>query len=214
MKKQTGLLLVMGVGVVVMVATAVTLAQGNPQFAIPWWTVDGGGGQSSSATYSISGTAGQPDAGPVLQSSSYTFSGGFWSGMAAVGPRGGVIYLPAILKPAPCFGSGQEHEPNNSFSQADAHGLLCDGATITGLFDDQSDYFALQSGAQGVIDVSLTGYAGNDAQILLYYQGNQVAQSVHPAYRIQHSGPAGRYYARVFIPTPNGQGYSLRVDFP
>lgn len=219
MKKQTGLLMIMGVGVVVLLVTAVTLAQGNSQFAIPWWTVDGGGGESggSGQKFHISGTIGQPDAGPVMQSSSYTFTGGFWRGLAAAGPGSGSIYLPIIVKPAPpppCFGSGQEREPNNSYGEADANGLLCDGVTITGTFDDQNDYFAMQSGANGLIDVSLTGYSGNDAQILLYYQRNLVAQGIHPAYRIQYTGPAGQYHIRVFIPIANNQDYSLHVNFP
>ena len=49
-------------------------------YAIPWWTVDGGGAMSASGgTYSLSGTIGQPDAG-VLSGGTYSVAGGFWGG--------------------------------------------------------------------------------------------------------------------------------------
>ncbi|MCP4359199.1 MAG: S8 family serine peptidase [Chloroflexi bacterium] len=128
------------------------------------------------------------------------------------------IYLPAIQKPIPCFkvcwDDGPERNPNNSRDAADANGLLCDGVTISGVFDDQSDYYAMQTGTDGVIDISLTGYTGNDAQILLLYQGNLVTQGVTPDYHIQHIGPAGQYHIRVFIPIANNIKYFLNVNFP
>jgi hypothetical protein len=53
------------------------------QFAIPWWTLDGGGGTSTGGVYSVSGTIGQPDAGR-MSGGSFTLEGGFWSIVAAV----------------------------------------------------------------------------------------------------------------------------------
>jgi hypothetical protein len=32
-----------------------------PQYALDWWTVDGGGGASTGGVYSVTGTMGQPD---------------------------------------------------------------------------------------------------------------------------------------------------------
>jgi chitobiase/beta-hexosaminidase-like protein/List-Bact-rpt repeat protein len=52
-------------------------------FAMDWFTIDGGGGTSSSADYSLSGTIGQPDAG-ILTGDSYIFEGGFWGLIAAL----------------------------------------------------------------------------------------------------------------------------------
>jgi hypothetical protein len=49
------------------------------QYAIPWWTVDGGGGNSAGGTLGLSGTIGQPDAG-LMSGGSLTLSGGFWAG--------------------------------------------------------------------------------------------------------------------------------------
>ncbi|MCP4363219.1 MAG: hypothetical protein GY796_34900 [Chloroflexi bacterium] len=212
------------------ITAAVVFAGSSPRFGVPWWTVDGGGGESGggSQRFHVAGTIGQPDAGAVTSSSStYTFSGGFWEGYdllaaptptptptATPTPTDSEVYLPVIQKPIPCFNDGPERNPNNSTAEADANGLLCDGVTITGLFDDQSDYFAMQTGTNGLIDITLTGYTGNDAQILLLYQGNLVAQGVTPDYHIQHTGPAGQYHIRVFIPAANNANYSLNVNFP
>ncbi len=55
---------------------------GQAQFAIDWFTLDGGGGQSSGGPYTLAGTIGQPDA--VMSSGgTYTLQGGFWAGVTA-----------------------------------------------------------------------------------------------------------------------------------
>jgi len=46
-------------------------------YAIDWFTIDGGGGTSTGGVYSVSGTIGQPDAG-LHSGGSYTLVGGFW----------------------------------------------------------------------------------------------------------------------------------------
>ena len=48
-----------------------------------WSTVDGGGQSSTGGVYTISGTAGQPDAG-VMRRGEYTVNGGFWGRIAVV----------------------------------------------------------------------------------------------------------------------------------
>jgi hypothetical protein len=52
-------------------------------FALNWFTFDGGGGQSTGGVYSVSGTIGQPDAG-TMSGGNFTLTGGFWSVIAAV----------------------------------------------------------------------------------------------------------------------------------
>ncbi len=47
------------------------------QYAIDWFTIDGGGGTSTGGVYSVSGTIGQPDAGRMT-GASYALDGGFW----------------------------------------------------------------------------------------------------------------------------------------
>jgi hypothetical protein len=62
-------------------ATIVASSLQASNFSIPWHTVDGGGGTSTSndGRYSVSGTAGQPDAGVLLSSDGqWQVYGGFW----------------------------------------------------------------------------------------------------------------------------------------
>lgn len=60
------------------------------------YTIDGGGATfSTSGSYSLGGTIGQPDAGR-MSSGSYTLLGGFW-GEAAINYNYN-IYLPLVLK--------------------------------------------------------------------------------------------------------------------
>ena|SRR5579871_4904828 len=49
------------------------------QYSINWYKVGGGGGISTSAVYSVSGTIGQQDAGGPLTGGSYSLTGGFWA---------------------------------------------------------------------------------------------------------------------------------------
>jgi hypothetical protein len=72
--------------------TSVVLAQGG--YDISWFTVDGGGGSSSGGPYTLSGTAGQPDAG-MLSGGTYALTGGFWPGPA---PPPYAVYLPLVLR--------------------------------------------------------------------------------------------------------------------
>ena len=51
----------------------------SAQYAIDWHTIDGGGGASTGGVYVVSGTIGQPEAGPMLSGGSYTLQGGFWA---------------------------------------------------------------------------------------------------------------------------------------
>jgi hypothetical protein len=49
------------------------------QYSIDWSTIDAGGGTSTGGVYSITGTTGQPDAGPTLNGGSFTLTGAFWA---------------------------------------------------------------------------------------------------------------------------------------
>jgi hypothetical protein len=79
-------------------ATSTAMAQTNASYAIGWWTADGGGGNSSGAQYTLSGTIGQPDAG-TLTGGNFTVIGGFWSLIAAV-QTPGAPFLNAIVSNA------------------------------------------------------------------------------------------------------------------
>jgi hypothetical protein len=49
------------------------------QYSIDWYTVDGGGGTSTNAQHTVSGTIGQPDAVSMpMTGGSFSLTGGFW----------------------------------------------------------------------------------------------------------------------------------------
>ncbi|MSU58973.1 MAG: hypothetical protein EXS35_12535 [Pedosphaera sp.] len=75
-------------------AAFVLAANASAQYAIDWFTLDGGGGQSSGGAYTLAGTIGQPDAG-ASSGGAYTLQGGFWSAIAVV-PTDGVPSLRII----------------------------------------------------------------------------------------------------------------------
>lgn len=87
MSKRFVALAVMALLLALLLLIGPTLASDASTVAIPWWTIDSGGGESSSAIedsrelstgeYSVQGSIGQPDAG-VLTGSSYRLIGGYW----------------------------------------------------------------------------------------------------------------------------------------
>src|SRR3989454_12065313 len=52
-------------------------ALAHAQYAIDWFTVDGGGGTSSGGSFTLTGTIGQPDT-ETLSGGNYSLQGGFW----------------------------------------------------------------------------------------------------------------------------------------
>src|SRR5690349_3299903 len=69
------------------------------QYSIDWFTVDGGGGISTSGVYAVSGTIGQHDAGPAMTNGQYSLTGGFWALPQAVQTEGAptLKIVPATL---------------------------------------------------------------------------------------------------------------------
>jgi hypothetical protein len=54
------------------------------QYSIDWYKVAGGGGTSTGATYQVSGTIGQHDAGGPMTGGNYSLTGGFWALISVV----------------------------------------------------------------------------------------------------------------------------------
>src|ERR1051325_2485949 len=79
---RLGAFLVFGVWCLVFLATVPTLHAQS--YSLDWFTIDGGGGTSTGGVYQVSGTLGQPDAGPTMSGGNYSVDGGFWSLIAAV----------------------------------------------------------------------------------------------------------------------------------
>jgi hypothetical protein len=64
-------------------ALATACSASAQPFSIDWHTIDGGGGTSTGALYSVTGTIGQPDAGK-MSGTNYSIDGGFWGIIAVV----------------------------------------------------------------------------------------------------------------------------------
>ena len=79
------------------VLLALAASPAAAQYEISWWTVDGGGATGATGgTFTLSGTAGQPDAGGPYAGGTYTLHSGFWS--IAAGGSAGLIADLAITK--------------------------------------------------------------------------------------------------------------------
>jgi hypothetical protein len=89
--------IVMLLFLVVMLAAAGIAYGATNGFSLDWWTVDSGGGTSHGGDYAVSGTIGQPDAGPVMGGGEYTVVGGFW-GVGAAASVDRFIYLPVVIR--------------------------------------------------------------------------------------------------------------------
>lgn len=75
---------------------ATAQAQTGGSYDLTWSSVDGGGGTSTGGSYSLSGSAGQPDASgdTALSGGTYALTGGFWAGATAQYR----LYLPLVVK--------------------------------------------------------------------------------------------------------------------
>jgi hypothetical protein len=80
-----------------LMATKGTRADTNGTYDLTWFSIDGGGGQSSGSGYALIGTLGQPDAG-VLSGGGYQLAGGFWPTATSQNQPVFSIYLPLVMK--------------------------------------------------------------------------------------------------------------------
>ena len=64
---------------ILLASVAVQLSALAQNYSIDWYKVAGGGGTSTGATYSITGTIGQPDTSGAMSGGGYSLTGGFWS---------------------------------------------------------------------------------------------------------------------------------------
>ena len=81
--------------VILLLLGASLVARASEGFDISWWTVDGGGDNSTGGDYILRGTAAQPDAG-FLRGGDYSLYGGFWGGGPA--EASWEIFLPVVLR--------------------------------------------------------------------------------------------------------------------
>jgi hypothetical protein len=67
------------------VVSLTVFAASGQNFAVNWFTIDGGGGDSGGGQYVLHGTIGQPDAG-AMTGGGYFLAGGFWTGFQPQSP--------------------------------------------------------------------------------------------------------------------------------
>jgi hypothetical protein len=95
MKKKILIIILIVAVLVLAVPTLVGMAANG--YEINWWTVDGGGGESSGGDYTLKGTIGQPDASNTLSGGDYALRGGFWvEGILTIVEF--IVNLPLVLR--------------------------------------------------------------------------------------------------------------------
>jgi hypothetical protein len=65
-------------------AALLPLVSRAQSYSIDWYKISGGGGISTGATYQVTGTIGQPDAGGAMSGGNFSVAGGFWSLISVV----------------------------------------------------------------------------------------------------------------------------------
>ena len=82
--------------VLLLVAAGAVLAIVGEQ-DIPWWSVDGGGGESDGGVYALRGITGQYDTG-TMHGGGYKVRGGFWPSGLPADELHHRAYLPMVGK--------------------------------------------------------------------------------------------------------------------
>ncbi|HXJ71329.1 MAG TPA: immunoglobulin domain-containing protein, partial [Candidatus Dormibacteraeota bacterium] len=73
------------IGVALFLLGGGSAARAQEDYALSWFTLDGGGGRSGDGFFYLEATLGQPDAG-VMKDDYFTLFGGFWSASVATAP--------------------------------------------------------------------------------------------------------------------------------
>ena len=191
----------------------VSFAQGSD--GGDWHSVDGGGGVSRGSTFTVRGTAGQPDAG-TSSGITYTIRGGFWGGAA---PARGMrpVYLPIVMKNFCDHVSCYPYECNDNRDTAWgplASSQIIDDAQICQ--GDLRDIYYFDASGPVQVTIDLTNVPSNaDFDLYLWDETgfDPVAKSEKPAgqdERIVYTLPeAGSYYVDVY-PRAGAASYTLQ----
>jgi len=91
---------IVGLLLTVVVLVPTVMGQASAHFDLSWHVIAGGGARSTSSSFMVNGSIGQPAVGR-LSSANYVLGGGFWPGIGPVGapvPGPYKLYLPIVLK--------------------------------------------------------------------------------------------------------------------
>jgi len=116
-------------------------------FAIDWFSIDGGGGTSAGGNFSLSGTIGQPDAGVTMTNGGFSLTGGFWSLFAVQTPDAPRLTIQRIAAssvrvvwPSPSTGFVlQQNSDFNTTNWVNAPQAVSDSGTNRFITVNQSD---------------------------------------------------------------------------
>ena len=92
--------------------SSLTLAQSSANFGLWWHLIAGGGGRSTSSSYAVSGSIGQPLVG-ASGNAGYGLRGGFWPGLGggAAPTATATATLPAPATPTLTLAAHRIHLP-------------------------------------------------------------------------------------------------------
>jgi hypothetical protein len=93
MSERKRLTLIILVVVVAALVTGASLAN-VLGYSLDWWTVAGGGGESTGGQFTLNGTAGQSQ-NIVMEGGDFKLGGGFWGG-GTLPERTHTLYLPLL----------------------------------------------------------------------------------------------------------------------
>jgi hypothetical protein len=79
--------------VLLIITVSIAAAQSGGGYDLTWSTIDGGGSESIGSSYTLVGTIGQLDAGPLMNGEGYLLTGGFWGEASQYH-----VYLPLMIK--------------------------------------------------------------------------------------------------------------------
>ena len=107
---------IMGSVAAVLVLTGVAFAAYlGGDFDLNWYTIDGGGGESTGRRFAVAGTIGQPDAG-MMTGGDFSLSGGFRA--PPTGSGGGCLRDPEWICDGDVDGDGQVNPVDSGLVQA------------------------------------------------------------------------------------------------
>ena len=134
----------------VLLLLASVLAARSQNYSVDRSVISGGGGASSNAQYSVTGSIGQVGAGSLSSGGSYSVAGGFWSLISVVQSSGappmGITHSSGqvvISWPTPTSGWTLQQNPN----LADAGGWVTSGYPV--------------AATNGVSSINITSATGN-----------------------------------------------------
>ncbi len=118
------------------------------QFSIDWHKIAGGGGTSTNAQFSVSGTIGQHDAGPAMTTGGFSLTGGFWFPLFVVETPGSPLLSISLTStntaivswPSPSSGFTLQENSNgiNTLNWSNVVGTPIDNGTIKYIIVDPS----------------------------------------------------------------------------